>query len=316
VEPDDDLLGLLDLVNSIESPAPDEQNVEDLRDGFAGLCAVIGAGAPEVPTEDLSIDTSGGRIPVRIYRPLDRAAEPLPALIWFHGGGWVIGSIESHDGLCRDLCAASGCAVVSVEYRLAPEHRYPAAHDDAEAVTRWLLGHAGELGLDGGRVAIGGDSAGGHLATVTSLRLRDRPHPGHGLRLQLLVQPVTDLAGGPAEHPSLSENSTGYLLTTETMDFFRDAYVPDPARRQEPDASPLRAGELGGLPPAVVVTAGLDPLRDEGRSYAERLQDAGVPTVTLHQAGAVHLVAQIRTSDAGVEVLRRVTDALRCGLSC
>ncbi|MCB9598683.1 MAG: alpha/beta hydrolase [Sandaracinaceae bacterium] len=221
--------------------------------------------------EDRRIPGPGGRLAVRAYYP-DRAHEAaLPGLVWYHGGGWVLGTLDGHDYVCSCLAARANAVVVSVDYRLAPEHRYPAAVDDAEASWRHVVEHADDFGIDPARVAIGGDSAGGNLAAAVCLRVARAGGPAP--RLQLLVYPVTDLT---KESPSYQLFDRGFLLSRAGMRWFIDHYVPDPRRRAEPDASPLLADDLTGLPPAHVVIAGFDPLRDEGVAYAERLRDAGV----------------------------------------
>jgi acetyl esterase len=256
--------------------------------------------------EDRKIPGPAGEIPLRIYRPEGRA--PLPALVYFHGGGWVIGSIETHDGTCRELANKVGCAVISVDYRLAPEHRYPAAAEDCFAATAWVAANAGALGVDPARIAIGGDSAGGNLTAAVALMARDRRGPK--LRHQLLVYPVTD---ADFTRPSYRENAEGYLLTTKAMEWFWGHYVPDPVQRGEAYAAPLRAKDLTGLPPALVITAEYDPLRDEGEAYAERLRQAGVPTALRRYDGAIHgffamgLLSQVARDaiDAAADALRR-----------
>jgi acetyl esterase len=230
---------------------------------------------------DRKIPGPAGQLPVRIYRPEGKA--PLPVLVYFHGGGWVIGSLETHDGTCRDLANRIGCVVVSVDYRLAPEARYPAAAEDCYAATKWVAENAHALGVDPARIGIGGDSAGGNLAAVVALMARDRSGPA--LRHQLLIYPVTDADFGRA---SYRENAEGFLLTTKAMEWFWGHYVPEPARRREAYAAPLRAQDVSGLPPAFVLTAEYDPLRDEGEAYAERLRQAGVPTRLQRYAGAIH----------------------------
>jgi acetyl esterase len=231
--------------------------------------------------EDRRVPGPGGEIPVRVYRP--EKGSTLPALVYFHGGGWVIGSIETHDGSCRDLANRIGCVVVSVDYRLAPEHRYPAAADDCYAATKWVSEHAAELGVDPERIAIGGDSAGGNLAAVVALMARDRGAPA--LRHQLLVYPVTD---ADFSRSSYRENAEGYLLTTKAMEWFWGHYVPDTDQRRDAYAAPLHAADLSGLPPAFVLTAEYDPLRDEGEALAGRLEKAGVPTRLTRYDGAIH----------------------------
>lgn len=225
-----------------------------------------------------TVQASGpaGPIELRCYRPLDSASNALlPALIYFHGGGWVIGDLDTHDRLCRELANASACAVVSVDYRLAPEHRFPAAFDDAMAATRWVAAQATRLGLDQQRLAIGGDSAGGNLAAAVALGLRDNSDGGGPLALlfQLLIYPVTDLH---CQHPSYQTNGQGHVLTQDTMAWFIDHYLGgNPALRDDWRASPLRAAQHSQLPPALVLTAGYDPLRDEGLAYAHALSAAG-----------------------------------------
>jgi acetyl esterase len=215
-----------------------------------------------------------GAVPLRLLRPAGSAAETvLPVLVYFHGGGWTIGDIDSHDVLCRQLCNASGCAVVSVDYRLGPEHRFPAAVDDCVAATRWVRSHATELQLDPARLAVGGDSAGGNLAAVVCLVLRDA---GEALpAFQLLVYPATDMR---AVAPSHTTNGQGYMLTRDSIAYYRGHYIADVAQWADWRASPLLAPDLAGLPPALVLTAGFDPLRDEGRQYADALSAAGTPT--------------------------------------
>ena len=237
--------------------------------------------APEVVADvrDLVIDTLPP-IPARLYRP---RSGMLPLLVYFHGGGWVVGSVAVSDPFCRALANASGCAVVSVEYRLAPEDRFPAAADDAYAATRWSADHAADLGIDASRIAVGGSSAGGNLAAVVALMARERGTPA--IAFQLLHVPVVD---HDFDTPSYRANGAGFGLTLKGMRWFWDLYAPDPKMRDEPYASPLRAKDLSGLPPAHVVTAECDPLRDEGKAYATRLQKAGVAATNVEYPGMVH----------------------------
>lgn len=244
----------------------------EARAAYRRRAALTQAPAAELAqVRDLQWEGAGGPLPLRIYRPT--AASPLPALLYLHGGGWTIGDLDTHDVVCRDLARASGCAVVSFEYRLAPEHPFPAAADDALAAWRWLRGHADELGIAADRVAIGGDSAGGNLAAGACLDLRAAGEPLPAF--QLLIYPSTDQR---AVAPSHTTNGKGYLLTTETVAYYRDNYLPDPATRVDPRTSPLLHSDLAGLPPALVLTAGFDPLRDEGLQYADALSAAGVAT--------------------------------------
>jgi acetyl esterase len=230
---------------------------------------------------DRRIPGPAGDIPVRVYTPNGTA--PFPLLVYFHGGGWVLGGIDTHDGTCRSLANGAGCVVVSVDYRLAPEHRYPAAAEDCCAATQWAAAHAAELGADARRVAVGGDSAGGNLAAVVALMARDRGGPA--LVLQLLIYPATDARFDTA---SYRDNADGYLLTAADMRWFWDHYLGDSGRGAEPYASPLRAADLSGLPPALVITAEFDPLRDEGEAYAKRLEDAGVASRLSRYDGMIH----------------------------
>jgi acetyl esterase len=226
---------------------------------------------PEPPGMAAVRELRAGDIPLRLYRPLGSSpAQVLPVLVYYHGGGWVIGDLDTHDTLCRQLCNGSGCAVVSVDYRVAPEHRYPAAVEDAFAALRWVQRNAGELHLDAARMAVGGDSAGGNLAAVAAILARDAGDVP--LAFQLLIYPATDQRG---ETPSHESNGRGYLLTHETMDYFHDHYLPDRKLDLEWRASPLLHDNLAGLPPAFVLTAGYDPLRDEGLQYAQALTEAG-----------------------------------------
>jgi acetyl esterase len=214
----------------------------------------------------------GGTLPLRLYRAAGTAtAERLPALVYFHGGGWVVGDLGTHDSLCRHLANTAGCAVVAVEYRLAPEHPFPAAVDDALSATVFVADKADELGVDGNCLAVGGDSAGGNLAAVVALLVRERGAPA--LRSQVLIYPATDLG---VRHPSYDLFAEDYLLTRATMHWFVAHYLRSPQDREDWRASPLLAADLSGLPPALVLTAGFDPLRDEGDAYAERLRAAGV----------------------------------------
>jgi acetyl esterase len=220
---------------------------------------------------DLQAHGPHGAIPLRLYRPLGSSeTASLPVLVYYHGGGWVIGDLDTHDTLCRELANGADCAVVAVDYRMGPEHRFPAAVDDCLAATRWVHAHARELHLDATRLAVGGDSAGGNLAAVVSIAARDAGDLP--IAYQLLIYPATDQHRNTPSHAS---NGQGYLLTTETMDYFTGHYIVDPAQYKDWRASPLLHTDLARLPPALVLTAGYDPLRDEGVAYAEALTAAG-----------------------------------------
>ena len=264
-----------------QAAAADPRGIEQLTVEEARRRGGSAPVAAEVPYEDVAeardVDADG--VPARLYRPSPGAA---PLLVYFHGGGWVVGSVAISDNFCRALANRSGCAVLSVDYRLAPEHRYAAAADDAQRATEWAAAHAAELGVEASRIAVGGSSAGGNLAAVVALRARER---GPALRAQLLHVPVTDHDFTTGSYRAFA---TGHGLTLAAMRWFWDHYLPDERRRDEPDASPLRAKDLAGLPPAIVVTAECDPLRDEGRAYAERLRAAGVSVQSLEYPGMVH----------------------------
>jgi acetyl esterase len=246
--------------------------------------------------ENRRISGPAGEVPIRIYWP--RASRSQGALVFFHGGGWVLCDLDSHDATCRALTEGAGCVTVSVDYRLAPEHRFPAAPDDCYAATRWTAENARALGADPARIAIGGDSAGGNLTAAVALMARERGGPN--LVHQLMVYPVTDFAFQTA---SMKENAQGYMLTYDAMVWFRDQYLADPRDERNPLASPLLARDLSGLPPATVITAEFDPLRDEGEAYAQRLRQAGVPVDVRRYDGVIHgfvgmaeLLPQARTA--------------------
>jgi acetyl esterase len=232
--------------------------------------------------EDRSLPGPAGDIPVRVFTPAGDG--PFPVVVYFHGGGFVLGDLDTHEAGCRLLSKLSGAIVVSVDYRLAPEHKFPAAVEDCLAATRWAGEHAAELNGDPERLAVAGDSAGGNLATVVALRIRDEGGPK--LSGQLLIYPVADHYDPGT--PSYTSNAEGYFLTREGMKWFLDHYLDAGVEEVHPHAAPLRAGDLSGLPPAYVITAEFDPLRDEGDRYAERLQQAGVDTVHRPCAGMIH----------------------------
>jgi len=229
---------------------------------------------------DSTLPGPAGLIPVRVYTPEGDGL--FPVFVNFHGGGWVIGDIDTADAVCRDICRTAGCVVVSVDYRLAPEHPFPAAVEDACAAVAWVADNMGQL-QGNGRLAVGGESAGGNLAAVVCQWARDRGGPQ--IHFQLLLYPVVDY---DMERASYQENGAGYLLELDTMRWFWDHYCPDPARRADPQASPLRAADLSNLPPALVVTAEFDPLRDEGEAYAAALAAAGTEAEAVRYQGLVH----------------------------
>lgn len=262
---------------------------------------------PERPLPSVvnrSVPGPGGPIPVRVYTPV--AATGLPGLIFFHGGGFVLGTLDSSDRPCRELAHLAGRVVVSVDYRLAPEHPFPAAVDDASAATKYVLENAGEFGMDAQQVAIGGESAGANLAAVAALRLRQRGTPA--LTFQLLIYPQVDFADAS---PSMREFATGHFITSELIAYFDRHYLGAATDRRHPDASPLNA-DLHGLPAAFVITAECDPLRDQGEAYARKLEQAGVPAQLKRYAGMIHPFFSLAgIIDGGREAIADAAGALR-----
>ena len=296
---------VIELVIKSGRPAYHQLSPKDARQLFRETRP---ASTPPPPAIGEVKDLRAGEIPCRLYRPTGvPASTALPALIFFHGGGWVIGDLETHDVLCRQLTAGAGITVVNVDYRLAPEHTFPAAIDDAWAVTRWVAAHAGALGIDAGRLAVGGDSAGGNLAAVVAILARD--HGGPALALLVLTYPVTDVA---AESASYADFADGFMLTRDSMRWFIDHYVPATPDRQDWRVSPLRAPSLAGVAPALVVTAGFDPLRDEGEAYARRLREAGVRVDTICYGGMIHgFVPMGRLIETGNRAVAHAAASLR-----
>jgi len=236
---------------------------------------------PIASVSDRMIPGPAGDLPVRIYTP--HGTVPFPLLVFFHGGGFVLGDLNTHDHICRNLCAGANCVVMSVEYRLAPENKFPAATDDVLAAARWAAEFAPDIGGDPGRIVVSGDSAGGNLSAVTALRIRDEGGPS--LCGQLLIYPATDYFKPGT--PSLRENS-GYLITIEDMIWFLEHYLNDESEANHPYAFPMRAEDVSNLPPALVITAEYDPLRDEGELYADRLKSSGVAVTLIRYDGMIH----------------------------
>lgn len=267
--------------------------------------------APDPPPMEvvqlLLAPSANGPVPLRHYRPRGTSSdERLPALVYFHGGGWVIGDLDTHDVLCRTLAASARCAVLSVEYRKAPEAQFPAAVDDSFAALQYVASSATTLGIDPGRVAVGGDSAGGTLATVTSLLARDAGGPA--ISFQLLIYPVADMR---LTSPSMARNGEGYLLTARAMQYFRSHYLPRAVDWLDWRASPLLAPTLAKLPPALVLTVGYDPLVDEGRAYAKRLVNEGVTSEHVEYADMVHgFITMGRVLDTANAAVDRCARAL------
>jgi acetyl esterase len=273
---------LLEMIRAANRPAFETVGAAEARQLFmAGRKVLAPDPMPVAELRDLAIPGPGGPIPARLYRAA--ATGTLPVLVFFHGGGWVVGDIESHDTVCRHLANRAGCTVVSVDYRLAPEHKFPAAVEDCFAATAWVAGNAAALRIDPGRLAVGGDSAGGNLAAVISLLARDRSGPR--ITCQLLIYPATDAA---MRHESIARFAEGYVLTRATMRWFYEQYLRAPEDAADWQASPLAARDLSGLPSAFVLTAGYDPLCDEGDAYAARLAASGVAVTHRRFPGQVH----------------------------
>jgi acetyl esterase len=274
-----------DLIVASGRPPIETLTPDQARQAFLAARAILQPDPPQV-AEVLALEAEGpsGPIPLRLYRGQGAGKDrPQPALVYFHGGGWVIGDLESHDQLCRALANAISAIVVSVHYRLAPEHKFPAAAEDAIAATRWLSVNAPRLGIDAARMAVGGDSAGGNLATVVCLEARDRGGPE--LVFQLLIYPSTDMRMG---WPSLDRHAEQLPLTRAGMRWFINHYLRGAADKSDWRASPLTAASLQGLPPALVITASHDPLGDEGQAYAEALRKAGVAVRHERFEGQIH----------------------------
>ncbi len=274
---------LLEMMDAQGAPPLESQDpIVARKDRVEGMKMLGGEPVLVGRVEDLSISGPAGSVPVRLYAMEHGGLRP--ALIYFHGGGWVFGNLDTHDAVCRALAKESGAVVISVDYRLSPEVKFPAAVEDSYAATVWVAENAERLGIDARRIAVGGDSAGGNLATVVAMRCRDAGGPV--LALQLLIYPVTDLSS--FETDSHRELAEGYFLTRGAMDWFSGHYLASADQKRHPEVSPLLAKDLSGLPPALVITAEFDPLRDEGEAYAQRLKQAGVPVTAKRYPGMIH----------------------------
>jgi acetyl esterase len=304
-----EIRSLLDQQATSGRPPLHHQSVEQARAfHVADAAALNGPPAPVAAVADRRVPGPAGELPVRVYTP--EGSPPFPIVVFFHGGGWVVGTLDTYDPLCRALAAATPAVVVSVDYRLAPEHRWPAAVEDAYAATEWASRNAAALGGVQHRLAVAGDSAGGNLAAVVALGARDRGGPA--IAFQLLVYPVLDAAGDTA---SWREYADGYHLTADGMRWYWDHYLGG-AGGAAPDASPLRAAFVGGLPPALVIGAEYDILRDEGEAYAARLAEAGVDASASSHAGVVHGFVRWRAvTGAAEDALQEAAAALRSALA-
>jgi acetyl esterase len=306
------LKAFLDQANAQPGPKMWELTAPEARQTFVALMEL--AGPKDVPigkTENITIPGPGGDIPARVYTPVAAGGDALPALIYFHGGGWVIGTVETHDGLCRMFANESGVRVISVDYRLAPEHRFPAAIEDAYAAAAWVEANAAQLGVDPNRVAVGGDSAGGGLAAAVCQMAKAKGAPR--IQFQLLLFPVTHVGG---DTPSLNEFASGYFLERKGLDWFYDNYIPDVAAREDVRVSPLLAEDVSGLPPAYMVVGGFDPLHDEGVRYASRLRQGGVAVTVNDYPDMVHCFFYLQAVlPQALEMVKTASAAVRDGLA-
>jgi acetyl esterase len=309
--PDIQMLLALAKMNG-ETSLVEGRTVEQARaENLAEVPTVTGPPRPMARVEELAIPRADGtEMAARLYVALGAPQPPQPLLVYFHGGGWVIGDLDTHDGICRFLADHGGCRVLSVDYRLAPEHPFPAPLEDAVAAFAWAHENAASLGGDPERMAVAGDSAGGNLSTALCLQNRDAGNPQPAM--QLLLYPVTDVVGGQQSRDTFAE---GFLLTRNDMEWFENHYIPDGIDDDEPRASMMRARDVSGLPPAYVATAGFDPLRDEGEVYAERMREAGVQVVLQRHPGMIHGFANLTAiCPTARTAMLEVAGALRMGL--
>lgn len=302
---------VLDLVAAAGEVAPSDEHLAEIRTGYGMLVTMCtGPAEPVAGVRDLEIAGPAGPIPLRLYRPSDD--EPLPIVVFFHGGGWTIGSIDDYDPVARQIANRSGALVVSVGYRLAPEHPHPAALDDCWAATNWVAEHGAEIGGDSSRFALMGDSAGGNIAAVLALRCAREAGPRPAL--QVLVYPVVDC---DLDTASYRENGKGYLLDSEQMRWFFDCYTRSGSALDDPTVSPLQtalvsSADLRRAAPALVITAEYDPLRDEGEAYAEALRAAGVEVAQTRYDGMIHAFFGLGAAfDAGNDAVVEAGAALR-----
>jgi acetyl esterase len=307
---DPQVQALLDELSSRDAKSRDDMTIAEARAAALDAMEFHGDPEPVARVTERQIPGPTAPITVRIYHPFGEG--PFPVLLFIHGGGWVICNLDTHDGLCRRLANHAGCVVVSVDYRLAPEHRFPAAVDDCYAALCWVADHAGEFDGDAGRMAVAGDSAGGNLAAATTLLARDKGGPA--LRHQLLIYPVTaHYSQGTGSYEAFSE---GFFLSRADMIWFWDHYLPNVGEPIDERAAPLAARSLVGLPPATIVTAEYDPLRDEGEQYAARLQAAAVPVTLLRYDGMIHaFMTLVGAIDRGRDAIDEVVAALRASLA-
>lgn len=300
-EPHPQAQALLDVIRSNGVPPTHGLSIESAR-GALDLFFGSQEAEPVADVRDLSFPGPDSDIPVRIYEP--EGDRPFPVCVFFHGGGWALGNLDCYDSVCTRLANRADCLVVSVDYRLAPEHPFPAAPADCYAATEWAIKNAEHLGGDPERIAVAGDSAGGNLAAVVSLMARDRGEPE--IAHQGLVYPAVN-PGGIEEFDSYHENSEGYFLELESMELYYDLYIENPIDARNPYAFPLQARDLSDLPPATIVSAGFDPLRDEDFAYEERLKEAGVSVAHHHFEDMIHgfcsMTDELDAAEEGIDAI-------------
>ena len=286
-----------------------KENYAQVREAGKPMYVPLSQLPPVGAVEDRTIPGPAGSIPVRIYSPVGEG--PFPAIVFFHGGGFVLGDLDQYNPTCVGLVLTTGCKVISVDYRCAPEHKFPAAPDDCYAATQWVANNAAQLHIDSQRISVAGDSAGGNLAAVVALIARDRSGPQ--IDAQVLLYPVTD---GSCSSPSFAERAEGGLLTSRDMQWFWSQYVKDESQREDPRASPCQAASHRNLPPALVVIAEFDPLRDEGIAYAQQLRAAGNEVTLLRYDSLPHgFINSVQTVGAAGEALREIAQSIRATVS-
>lgn len=303
---------VLDAMAASGQPTLDQLSPPVSRQAFTEALKMLGGSKLDAEVQVREWQGPKQALPLHVYRPAGTPKTAvLPAVVYFHGGGWVIGDLENYDTLCRVLCAESGCEILSFQYRLAPEHKFPAAAEDACAATAWTVKHARELGVDVNRLAVAGDSAGGNLAAVAALHVREAGRPK--LRHQLLIFPATDMAADSETYKSRAE---GYFLTKAMMEYFINHYLSSPKDAKDWRASPARATSHANLPPATIVVAGFDPLCAEGVAYAEKLKKAGGKADVIRYDGMIHdFVLMDGAIAEGRAALKRVAGVLRKALA-
>jgi acetyl esterase len=300
-----EMRGILEAIAAQGAPPIETLPVEEARKAAYGMMALAGEPEAVARVEDRRIPVRTGEITVRIYTP--EGEGPFPGVVYLHGGGWVICDLETHDNVCRAIARRASAIVVAVDYRLAPEHKFPVAIEDCEDALRWTASNAAALGIDPSRLAIAGDSAGGSMATVLAARARDANGPA--LALQIMVYPVTDLAGG--DTPSRREFAEDHFLTKGSMDWFTTTFLSRPEDARNPHVSPAYLEDLRGLPPALVITAECDPLCDEGEAYARRMGEAGVRVTQTRYAGMIHPFLNMLVTPGAQKAIDEIASAVR-----